>query len=126
MSSEDYEIYKILRDEKTKKGEQRRQFALKDYENAATLAKQVGWEFICHSEAHYSLRNPQENSWILNVYPGNRRLYYDPNKPKGSFLNLNDNWSLTDVVFAAIHQNNVAQETRNAKFNGDESICPND
>jgi hypothetical protein len=75
MASEDYEIYKILRAERAKEGEQRRQSALRDYKSAAALANQVGWQFRCHSEVHYSLRKPQENSWILNIYPGNRRLY---------------------------------------------------
>jgi hypothetical protein len=117
--AEDYEIYKILRAERAKEGEKRRQTALKDYNNAAALANQVGWQFTCHSEVHYSLRKPQENSWILNVYPGNRRLYYDPNKPKGPFLRLKDDWSLTDVVLAAIQQNNI---TANFKMPTQESI----
>lgn len=107
MSSEDYEIYKVLRAERAKEGEKRRQSALQGYKEAAALANQVGWIFKCHSEIHYSLRKPQENSWLLNIYPGNRRLYYDRNKPRGPRLKLKDNWKLVDVVLAAIQQNNA-------------------
>jgi len=107
MASEDYKIYKILRAERAKEGERRRQSALSDYRNAAALANQVGWYLTCHSEVHYSLRKPQGNSWILNIYPGNKRLYYDLNKPKGPYLKLKDDWSLTEIVLAAIRQNNA-------------------
>lgn len=107
MSSEDYEIYKVLRAERAKEGEKRRQSALQNYREAANLANQVGWHLKCHSEVHYSLRKPQENSWILNIYPGNRRLYYDQNKPRGPFLKLEEEWTLLDVVLAAIQQNNA-------------------
>lgn len=107
MSSDDYDIYKVLRAERAKEGEQRRQEALKLYNAAAQLATQVGWILNCHSEVHYSLRKPQGNSWILNIYPGNRRLYYDQNKPRGPCLKVKDNWNLLDIVQAAIVQNNV-------------------
>lgn len=107
MSSIDYEIYKVLRAERTKEGESRRQNALGSYQAAMSLAGQVGWIFNRHSEVHYSLRKPQGNSWILNIYPGNRRLYYDQNKPKGPYLKMNDNWTLVDVVQAAIRQSNT-------------------
>lgn len=107
MTSTDYDVYRILRAERAKDGEQRRQEALKVYQAAAQLATQVGWLFNRHSEVHYSLRKPQGNSWILNIYPGNRRLYYDQNKPKGPYLKVKDNWNLLDVVQAAIVQNNA-------------------
>jgi len=107
MTSSDYDIYKVLRAEKSKEGESRRQSALQQFRAAAALANQVGWIFACHSEIHYSLRKPQENSWILNIYPGNRRLYYDQNKAKGPYLKLKENWTLYEVVEAAIKQNNA-------------------
>lgn len=107
MSSIDYEVYKLLREERAKEGEARRQRALGSYHAAMQLAGQVGWIFNRHSEVHYSLRKPQGNSWILNIYPGNRRLYYDQNKPKGPYLKLNNDWTLVDVVQAAIRQSNA-------------------
>ena len=105
--SSDYDIYKVLRAKRAKEGEQRRQEALKVYHAATQLATQVGWLFICHSEVHYSLRKPQGNSWILNIYPGNRKTVYDQNKPRGPNLKLKSDWTLLEVVQAAIVQNNA-------------------
>ena len=63
-----YKFYKDLRLEQAKESAKRRRQALKDYTRALALADQLGWILKCHSESHYSLRKPQENSWLLNIY----------------------------------------------------------
>lgn len=100
-----YKFYKDLRLEQAKESEKRRQLAQKDYANALALANQLGWILKCHSESHYSLRKPQENSWLLNIYPGNSKFYYDLNKPKGPILKLKKDWTLTDLLEEVIQNN---------------------
>ena len=65
------------------------------------FAKSAGLTLRAHTEAHYSLRGC---GYILNIYPGNRRLYYDRSHRKPPFLKLPDEWSLLNVVQAAIEQ----------------------
>jgi len=81
------------------KREARRQQARKDFGTALALAREVGWEFLEHTDAHYQLRTP---NWWLEIYPGNLRLYRNRDKGKSPFLNLPQIWRLTEVVQAAI------------------------
>lgn len=102
-----YKFYKDLRLEQAKESAKRRRQALKDYTRALALADQLGWILKCHSESHYSLRKPQENSWLLNIYPGNGRFYYDPNKPKGPILKLKSDWTLTELLEEVVKKNDA-------------------
>lgn len=97
MSREDYEIYRQLRTEKIQQGEERRQKATADYDQAVLVAKGFDMKLVRHSEIHYTLR-PANNGWLLNIYPGNKRLYYDRKYGKPPFIPLPLNWSLVDVV----------------------------
>ena len=46
--------------------------------------------------------------WLLNIYPGNRRLYHDQNR-MGPFLSVPDDWTLLDVVRAAVERERGAE-----------------
>ncbi len=53
-------------------------------------------------DSHYQLE-PFNKKWLQNIYPGNWRLYFDRNRPqKPPYLNLPEEWTLTDVVMATI------------------------
>lgn len=70
-------------------------------DEAARLAADAGLTLIRQTEVHYQLY-PKGCRWLLNIYPSNRRLYRDPNKPeKVPFLRIPDRWTLLDVVRAA-------------------------
>ena len=67
---------------------------------AADMAHSNGLKLVQKNETHYQLRG---NRWLLNLYPGNQRIYADrqqANTPP--WLNVPDPWTLTDVVRAAI------------------------
>ena len=102
----DYEVYKTLRKEEEKDKEDSIQKSAKLYEKAVNLAVKAGWRLRKHSDIHYSLWESAEG-WLLNIYPGNGRLYYDFRKKKGPFLKLNIEWNLLDVIESAIKANGI-------------------
>jgi hypothetical protein len=99
--NEDYDVYRVLRAKRQRDGEKRRESANDIFREAQQLAAQAGLTLMQHTDAHYSLSNAP-NGWLVNVYPGNRRLYHDRKRPKAPFLRLERNWSLVEVVNAAI------------------------
>lgn len=70
------------------------------FQEAQTLAEANGLYLVRHAKVHYQL-SPDDRSWLLNIYPSNRRLYHDPKKP-GPFLRVPPDWTLLDVVKAAL------------------------
>ena len=71
------------------------------FRNAASLADIHGLILRRISEVHYQLY-PLNGAWLKNIYPGNRRIYGDPNKAR-IYLDLKDaDWTLVDVVRSAI------------------------
>ena len=84
-------------------GEFRRAQAKLDFAQASTLAAQNGLRFSRLSETQYHLKGkfPDGRPWLMNVYPGNCRIYHDPNK-RGPFIDISFGWGLLDVVEAAI------------------------
>lgn len=102
----DYKVYKALKKLDEKDKEESRQESAKLYEKAAYLAVKAGWRLRKHSDIHYSLWESAEG-WLLNIYPGNSRLYYDYRKKKGPFLKLNIDWNLLDVIESAIKANGI-------------------
>lgn len=72
--------------------------ARKDLIEAETLAAQNGLYLRRCTDSHYQLRGAR---WLLNLYPGNQRLYRDPTKDQLGWLELPDPWTLLDVVHAA-------------------------
>lgn len=75
------------------------------FEEAAGMAALFGLRLVCHSSEHYQLIRDEPKA-IWNLYPrsGQRkpRIYSDP-KHRGGFLKLDgDDWTLLDVVKAAV------------------------
>jgi hypothetical protein len=85
---------------KQKEGKARRLFASRQFKTVSNLAKEYGFELKQFSESHYQLIHCKKG-WILNIYPGNRRLYTDP-KRKAPYLNVSASWDLMEVLTAAI------------------------
>lgn len=52
-----------------------------------------------HTDVHYQLST---GTWLLNIHPGNKRLYWDRQWKRGPFLAVEGEWTLVDVVKAAI------------------------
>lgn len=67
---------------------------------AAQLAKAAGLCLVKHTDVHYQIR-PQDDSWIINIYPSNRRIYSPPDR-RGPYLQVRSEWDLIDVVIAAV------------------------
>jgi len=98
--SDTAEVYKLIAErERIRKGE-RRDLAAAAFPDIRSRAEEHGLRLVRHTEAHYQLR-PADGSWILNICPGNRRLYSDPKKV-APWLSVPVDWTLLDVVNAAI------------------------
>jgi hypothetical protein len=97
----DYDVYRLLKKEQKKDGVELRNASQNQFGAARQLAAQAGLTLIRRSEVHYQLFL-SKNSWLLNIYPGNQRLYCDRNRPKAPFLDVKTNWNITDVVKAVI------------------------
>ena len=58
----------------------RRKLAASDFEQARNLAETHGLFLVRRTDQHYQL-TPNDDGWLLNLYPGNCRLYGDTNRP---------------------------------------------
>jgi len=72
------------------------------FQEAQMLAQSGGLLLCRFTSVHYQL-SPRDRSWVLNIYPSNRRLYHDKSRP-GPFLRVRANWTLLDVVTAALEE----------------------
>jgi len=104
MGREDYEVFKLLQQDRIQEGAERRAVSNNEFGAASQLATQSGMTLVRHSEVHYQLRG--QAGWLLNIYPGNRRLYHDRNRPKPPYLKVDPNWTLIDIVRTAIAASN--------------------
>lgn len=82
----------------------RRADAATEFDRAAQLAEDNGFRLRRCSDAHYQLVHVAKD-WLLNVYPGNGRLYNDPHR-KPPYFGLDPGFSLIDVVQRAIQLEN--------------------
>lgn len=104
MSAGDYEIFDVLRKERQDAAVENRQRATAEYIAARSLADAADMKLCRHSEAHYSLTH-RVDGWRVNIYPGNHRLWHDPQRPRAPYLRLKElAWGLMDVVRTAIEQ----------------------
>lgn len=94
----DFEPYKAIAQERAKRGGRRRRQAEADFPAAAALAERHGMTLVRHQTGHYAL---SDGHWLLNLYPGNGRLYADGNRDRAPFLGLGGEWGLEDAVRAA-------------------------
>ena len=98
MGGEDYEHYKEARRERALDGEDNREKATREFAEACKMATPLGLCLIQKSPQHYQIM-PTNRRWLLNLYPGNQRVYTDPNKPeRGPYLGLRIPWGLVDVI----------------------------
>ena len=98
--SEIGEVYKALKAIDNEARAEIRDEAAQQYAEASAKAKKHGFELKNCSYAHYQLKT---DKWIINLYPGNGRIYADKNqKAKAPFLKVPIGWTLMDVVDAAI------------------------
>lgn len=74
--------------------------AQRDFMAAAQLAIDNGLTLLRHTPIHFQLKSPQ--GWIINLFPSNRRIYSNKGNARGPFLNVPYEWTLMDVVRAAI------------------------
>jgi hypothetical protein len=99
---------------------QNREAAGEQFHEAERIAKAHGLLLTRHTGTHYSLtkRNDfREIVWRLNIYPGNRRLWWDRNHGKPPFylpFNLGQPWTLLDVVRAAVEAQEERERTATA------------
>jgi len=100
------EYWKAVKQIKQDENRSRRDDANIKFEQVAHHCKTEGFELIKCSDTHYQLLWPRPKTWILNIYPGNGRLYWDPNHGKGPYLRLrrDKRWNLGHVVHVAIVQ----------------------
>lgn len=92
------------------RGGKRRAEATTEFDEACQLARANGLRLRCCSDAHYQLKHVCKD-WLLNIYPGNRRLYHDPQR-MGPFLRVPDDWTLIDIVRAAVKLERGAEVKR--------------
>ena len=97
-----YKAFKALKQDNAQEARYRVKQAEIDFPHAKELANYGGLVLQKHTETHYSLR--RAHSWVINLYPGNQRLYADKNRHKAPFLKVSqvEPWRLEDVVKAAI------------------------
>lgn len=75
------------------------------YASARSVAESLGMRLVQRSDVHYQLSPGVDmamhgGAWLLNLYPGNQRLYHDRSKSRPPYLDLPDTWTLIDVVRA--------------------------
>ena len=109
MGSEDYEIYKEMGKERQEEGEVRRNKAGNDFSIAKRMAESKGWVLKQHTYSHFQLISPGRKI-IINLYPGNQRIYQDPKK-RGPYLKIPFEWTLCDVVKEATKTKAVVPNT---------------
>ena len=98
--SETREFYKALKAINDAERAEIRDEAWQQYAEASAKAEKHGFELKVCSYAHYQLKT---DDWIINLYPGNGRIFADKNqKAKAPFLKVPTGWTLMDVVDAAI------------------------
>lgn len=91
------DIYKALREEEWREKESNRKQAGNDFERARDKARASGFDLVRHTEQHYQIRK----GWILDLYPGNQRIYSNPKAhPRAPRIKtpVGRCWGLMDIV----------------------------
>lgn len=106
MSSDDDDddiggFYRALKAVRQQRAERNREQAADTFKDAAELAEMLGLQLHKCSDVHYQFSD-EEQGWLINLYPGNGRLYADrKRRAKAPFLRVPENWTLLDVVEVA-------------------------
>ena len=100
--SEIAETFRLLKRERFKAGQERRATAEHDYADALRLCRGTPLMLVKKDCSLYHLRHASAG-WLINLYPGNQRIYADRNRPRAPFLELTGTaWTLLDIVKAAL------------------------
>ena len=94
------ETYRAMKQLEKQRNAARRDVAAAAFPSIRQHAAEHDLRLTRHTEAHYQLA-PVDRSWILDIYPGKRRLYSD-RKKVAPHLSVPEDWTLMDVVEAAI------------------------
>lgn len=101
------EMGDVLRDyrkQSRRRREINRQNAEAGFEEAVDMSAKIDMDLTQCTEAHYQLTVYLSHSplefWLYNLYPGNQRIYADPNH-RGPFLQLAGVWSFEKIIKAA-------------------------
>jgi hypothetical protein len=101
VSKEDYEVFSIIKKEQQQAGCLNRQRAIRDFKEASILAARNGLRLSkCNGGMRYRLE--KSSVWMKDIYPGNGRIYCPNQQKKGPYFRIPGEWSLIDVVRAAI------------------------
>lgn len=94
----DWSVFKEMKEARREEAEESRSTAAAQFKKAQQVARKYGLELRQCSTVHYQLTSPK--GWLMNIYPGNCRLYGDRNKKvKAPFVKVTD-WTLVGVVEA--------------------------
>ena len=102
--SETADIYRAMKRENQKEADHRRMACFESYNAVMARARSHGIGLRLLSDIQYQFTLP--SGALLNYYPGNHRLYWDKNKPRGPFLKCPniDGWTLGTVLDAIISE----------------------
>jgi len=101
--------FRALKEMRKVDGDARRQHCRDTLSKAKTLAAEHGFLLLQKSEVHYQLLGL--GGWLINLYPGNQRIYADPNRAKAPYLRIEKaEWDLIDAVKAAINSGACRRE----------------
>lgn len=113
----DYRVYKALEEEVRRDRRENREQAEAGFPAARKLAAANGLSLRRYDDTLYQLRS--DRGWLLNVYPGNQRLYSPKDRtPEAPILwaihERQAAWTLLDVVMAAIRADSDATSQTNS------------
>ena len=91
--------YRALEEFRKERGREKTQAALREFDEAKRLAFSRGLSLKKCNESHYQLRC--QNKWLINLFPGNGRIYADKKVGKAPFLEFEEDWTLLSAVKAA-------------------------
>jgi hypothetical protein len=74
-----------------------------DFEEAQRLAIQHGLKLLRFTDMHYQLRDDKLD-YVINLYPGNQRIYVDRQHKRPPFLDLSHPWRLQEVVTTLVQK----------------------
>ena len=99
--SEIGDIFGAQREQRQREGFNNRLRAESDFPEARRRLRAAELFLVRYSAMHYALRgHGEKSSWLLNIYPGNRRILKGVGSPP--YLKLPAEWTLLDVADAAI------------------------
>lgn len=100
--SEISESYLALKLDRQRRGHERCDQACREFPEAERVARECGLKLLKRSATHFQLTPLISlGSWLINLYPGNQRVYFDRNRGRAPYLALPDDWDLKDAVKAA-------------------------